>query len=128
MEDIKKENKEKQLSFLEGGNCVTLSGGKVFFGSFKNWQRNDAQLRALNDKRIMSISDKEYRDIVISSRTNEWLISWIIFNSNSYLKKDTIENTFRSIQELNENDSEMLGISVAEFILLKREELKKKSL
>lgn len=127
MEEKKEKKEEKKLSFLENGNSVTLQGGKVIFAGYKNWQRNDAYLRACNDKGVNSLTNKEERNEVKSLKNNEWLIAWIIQNGNSFLKADTIEKTFINIQKLNDIESTMLGTAIGEFIKLRESEIIKKS-
>ena len=128
MVDKKIEKKEdKKLSFLENDNSVTLQGGKVIFAGFKNWQRNDAYIKACNDKGINSLNNKDDREYAKENKINEWLIAWVIQNGNSFLKGETIEKTFINIQNLNDIEATIIGTAVGEFIALRESEIIKKS-
>jgi hypothetical protein len=106
---------------------VTLKGGEVTFGRWKNIDLNKAMVKACQDSELNRVSDSELKNKLVIRFSTEWVMAFSIYRGSGFLKGKTVEETYSNIQNLDITESTMLGQAFEEFGKQISEEVKKKA-
>ena len=107
-------------------SIVDLKNGQIIFASWKNKDQNKSYYKALNDKDIIGIRDKDSKEKAILKKTQEWLLAYSVHNGSGFLKGTTIIETFDNIQDMDIVEATNLGSAFNTFANDMVESIKKK--
>ncbi|MFW6311887.1 MAG: hypothetical protein ACOC1K_06600 [Nanoarchaeota archaeon] len=128
VKEMSEKGKEKEQSFLDkNNNSVKLKGGKIIFGKFKNKDKKEAYLNALERSEKYNKLSKEKRELLIENDTQEWIVAFMIQRGMGFLKGKNVNETYENLLELDFEDAYKLGHAAGEFLNKVQGDIKKKS-